>query len=107
MWQDVARIGCGAADCTGMTGVGAVPALSWPFRLYCNYATFMSWGALHGVPYEQGESCAKCPNTCKDNLCGKSVVLNRICNAKSPISLFSVFVYIWQRSFDSTENESN
>ena len=39
-------------------------------------------------------------------LCYCDDVIYRVCNAKSPISLFSVFVYIWQRSFDSHENES-
>ena len=35
------------------------------------------------------------------------VCLHRICHAKSPTSLFSLFIYIWQRSSATPEYQSN
>ena len=32
------------------------------------YRNPLDWGK----PYESGSTCSKCPNTCRNNLCGKS-----------------------------------
>ncbi len=36
-----------------------------------------------------------------------SLHINRVCHAKSPICLFSMFIYIWQRPSATPKNQSN
>uniref|UniRef100_A0AAY4ASC0 ShKT domain-containing protein n=2 Tax=Denticeps clupeoides TaxID=299321 RepID=A0AAY4ASC0_9TELE len=55
VWYSSYQVGCGAAQCGNLYFYG------------CQY---FRAGNFKGIaPYTAGEPCAKCPNSCEDNLC--------------------------------------
>ncbi len=80
VWHSSSRVGCGLSNCTGAhddradQGINISPTIGWlqNGRWYCNFAVGMT---STSVPYEKGDSCAKCPDHCSNNLCGKCICL--------------------------------
>ncbi len=53
--DSASAVGCGFAKCDGSS------------RLYCNYAH----ANKVNPPYDEGETCGQCPDSCNGGLCGK------------------------------------
>ncbi|XP_068926844.1 cysteine-rich secretory protein 3-like [Petaurus breviceps papuanus] len=60
MWYASHKLGCAVAEC---------PQASFKYYYVCHYCPGGNIQPKENFPYEIGTPCAKCPNSCSNNLC--------------------------------------